>query len=301
MRRAPATVVTLLLAIALAVPAPSAGAETVETQLATIRAEISSAKASLAGWVSWLQDWGTRIDRAQYALQQARHEAEITRRALLEADLPRASTAFSWGADAELERAQRRLDTIIYSRQARTGEQSLVAWETYITGLKTQREELLAGAVDVPPVGSPVTFGTWAKLFLTSVGAPACGDNVAVVITWEAQESTAAAYNPLATTHLADGATAFNSVGVRNYGSLEQGVQATADTLQLGSDTYGYGAILDALAACAPAAMTAAAINASAWCRGCAGGGYLTGLLPTVQADLASYASRLIGVATQAA
>jgi hypothetical protein len=36
--------------------------------------------------------------------------------------------------------------------------------------------------------------------------------------------------------------------------------------------------------------MTAAAINASMWCHGCAGGAYVTGLLPRVAAAYDLYA-----------
>jgi hypothetical protein len=36
--------------------------------------------------------------------------------------------------------------------------------------------------------------------------------------------------------------------------------------------------------------VTAQAINASNWCRGCAGGAYVTGLLPAVESDYRTYA-----------
>ena len=36
------------------------------------------------------------------------------------------------------------------------------------------------------------------------------------------------------------------------------------------------------------------AINASAWCRGCTSGAYITGLLPIVKANYADHAARLI-------
>ena len=47
-----------------------------------------------------------------------------------------------------------------------------------------------------------------------------------------------------ATTHAMEGATDFNSVGVKNYRSLDQGLDAARDTLQGGADSYGYEAIL---------------------------------------------------------
>jgi hypothetical protein len=62
----------------------------------------------------------------------------------------------------------------------------------------------------------------------------------------------------------------------------------------MGAESYGYGAIVDALRRCASASSTARAINASAWCRGCVGGAYITGLLPIVRASYAEHAARLV-------
>jgi peptidoglycan hydrolase CwlO-like protein len=140
--------------------------------------------------------------------------------------------------------------------------------------------------------GAGVSFGRWAQLLLSRLGAPVCGDNLIAVVAWESAEGTAAAYNPLATTHDFPGATDFNTVGVKNYPSLGDGIQATIDTLTLGSPTYGYGPVLGSLAACAPAESTAAAINASAWCRGCAGGLYVLNVVPLVRADYERFAAR---------
>ncbi len=141
-------------------------------------------------------------------------------------------------------------------------------------------------------VGACVPFGRWAELFLSRLGAPICLDNLTVVVAWETAEGTAAAYNPLATTHVVPGSTAFNAVGVQNYPSLGDGIQASIDTLALGSPTYGYGTVLANLGACSRAETTALAINASAWCRGCAGGGYVVDVVPLVRADYEAFASR---------
>ena len=83
--------------------------------------------------------------------------------------------------------------------------------------------------------------------------------------------------------------SAFNSAGVRNYASLGQGIQATIDTLR--ASGYGYEAILSDLAASADPYTTAGAINASSWCHGCAGGNYVIGLIPAVEAYYGSYAA----------
>jgi len=140
--------------------------------------------------------------------------------------------------------------------------------------------------------GAGVSFGRWAELLLSRLGAPICQDNLIAVVAWESAEGTAAAYNPLATTHDFPGATDFNSVGVKNYPSRGDGIQATIDTLVLGSPTYGYGAVLASLSTCAPAESTGAAINASSWCRGCAGGLYVVNVVPLVRADYERFATR---------
>lgn len=127
-----------------------------------------------------------------------------------------------------------------------------------------------------------VTYPQWAAMFLPRIGAPVCGNNLVAVVAWQAQEGTRAAWNPLATTMGMAGATQFNGVGVKNYQSLEQGLQATVLTLWRGRSAFGYGPVLQALQACAPPLLTAQAIQASLWCRNCAGGRYLTALVPSV-------------------
>jgi hypothetical protein len=121
------------------------------------------------------------------------------------------------------------------------------------------------------------------------MGAPACRPNQVVTIAWQAQEGTQAAWNPLATTHRMEGSTDFNSVGVQNFVSLAQGLQATKETIENGWDVYGYGAIVRSLRDCAPPMTTAAAIAASSWCSGCAGGQYVLGIVPQVQASFETY------------
>jgi hypothetical protein len=132
---------------------------------------------------------------------------------------------------------------------------------------------------------SGVTYPQWAALFLPRIGAPVCGNNLVAVVAWQAQEGTQAAWNPLATTQGMPGASQFNGVGVKNYASLEQGLQATALTLWRGRNSYGYGPVVQGLRACAPPMWTAQAIQASLWCRNCAGGHYLTAIVPAVIAD----------------
>ena len=94
-----------------------------------------------------------------------------------------------------------------------------------------------------------------------------------VLVAWQSAEGTDAAYNPLATTYREPGSTDFNSVGVQNYASLAQGIDAIHKTLEASS--HGYEQILAGLAASADPMTTGEAINASDWCHGCTNGQYV--------------------------
>jgi predicted CXXCH cytochrome family protein len=151
------------------------------------------------------------------------------------------------------------------------------------------------GAVGTPSAfdGSvqPVSYGRWARALLTQIEAPGCRDNLVTVVAWEVQEGTAAMWNPLATTYAVQGATSINTSGVKNYTSMGQGLQATRLTLTDSPSSYGYGPVVARLQDCAPAAVTASAINASAWCEGCTNGEYLTAMVDRVAASYRSFAS----------
>jgi len=134
-----------------------------------------------------------------------------------------------------------------------------------------------------------VSYGSWAGAFLRTVGAPGCRSNLVVLVAWQYSEFTQAAWNPLADTFPMPGSTDFNSFGVQNYVSFEQGVEAVRHTLTNGP-TLGYPAIVSGLTSCSGAMTTANAIRASAWCRGCAGGAYVTGVVPKIEADYELYA-----------
>lgn len=135
-----------------------------------------------------------------------------------------------------------------------------------------------------------VSYGEWAHAFLRVMGAPTCHENLVVAIAWQAQEGTQAAWNPLATTHRMDGSTDFNSVGVQNFLSLEQGLQASRETIENGWDVYRYGAIIRSMRDCADPLDTAHAIADSSWCYGCTGGQYVIGIVPAVEASFETYA-----------
>jgi peptidoglycan hydrolase CwlO-like protein len=154
---------------------------------------------------------------------------------------------------------------------------------------KQLRAEALAAVGTAFQGPGHVAYGVWAGLFLRAVGAPGCQANLITLVAWQYSEFTQAAWNPLADTLAMSGSTSFNSVGVQNYVSLDQGLQATHFTLANGS-AFGYGAILSDLAGCADPMSTARAINASMWCRGCAGGAYVVNDIPKVEANYDLYA-----------
>lgn len=75
------------------------------------------------------------------------------------------------------------------------------------------------------------TYQGWAQAILNALGAPVTSSNLKFLAAWQQAEGGSAAFNPLNTTQPASGATNYNSVGVRNYGSAGQGTKATVDTL----------------------------------------------------------------------
>jgi hypothetical protein len=99
---------------------------------------------------------------------------------------------------------------------------------------------------------------------LAQLGMPQTTENVRAVTAWQEAEGTRAAFNPLATTQRSDGATDFNSVGVKNYTSYSQGLAATITTLRNGR----YDEILAALRDGDSAMRVGAAVAASPWGTG---------------------------------
>jgi hypothetical protein len=110
----------------------------------------------------------------------------------------------------------------------------------------------------VDPVG-------WARDFLTKIGMPITSENVRAMTAWEQAEGTSAQFNPLATCQGGyAGETNFNSVGVKNYASYQDGINANASGIQNGR----YGNILSALKAGNNAMAVAQAIANSPWGTG---------------------------------
>ncbi len=136
-----------------------------------------------------------------------------------------------------------------------------------------------------------ITRATFAKALLRSLQAPVCRNNLVALLAWMQFENTVAEFNPMATTLDLAGSRRFNSVGVRDYGSLPIGVRATTLTLLQGASVFGYSSIIDDLRACASPYATARAIASSPW--GSRPGPFLVW---EAQHDSAAMASILLGL-----
>ncbi|MGZ8580726.1 MAG: hypothetical protein ACXWW9_05525 [Actinomycetota bacterium] len=305
-RRVFILVLLVLAVVPAGVPVLAAATSTAGADLVTLEARIERAQGRVNRWYERIERWYQRIDRA--AVRVERLETIAERRSatdttpVVSRTTPRAQQpAFL------LAVARRDLRATLTDPWARRVQAELDTWSAYLAELVHARERALrpAPADDDPPQdrgtglepGQTVTYEGWAVAFLGHLDAPSCGENLLIVVTWETAESTSAAFNPLATTRDMPGASDMNTVGVKHYVSLRQGLDASRDTLLLGAESYGYGAIVESLRRCASAEVTARAINASAWCRGCVGGAYITGLLPIVRDSYSEHAARSVSTA----
>lgn len=102
----------------------------------------------------------------------------------------------------------------------------------------------------------------WARDFLTKLNLPVTAENVRAISAWEQAEGTKASFNPLATTQGGfAGETRFNSVGVKNYATYQDGIDANVHALMNGR----YTNVLDALRSGNSAQAVAQAIANSPW------------------------------------
>lgn len=99
---------------------------------------------------------------------------------------------------------------------------------------------------------------------LNALGMPLTQQDLTAMSAWAKAEGTAASFNPIATTQSAPGATNFNSVGVKNYTSYQDGIAATVQTLNNGK----YGPTLAALQTGNNADAVAQAVANSPWGTG---------------------------------
>jgi hypothetical protein len=115
------------------------------------------------------------------------------------------------------------------------------------------------------PAGAAATNREqWAHDFPTRLGLPVTAENVKVMVAWQRAEGTRAQNNPLATTPNMPGATRFNSVGVKNFVTYDDGITANIKAITNGR----YTNILNALRAGNSAEAVAQAIAASPWGTG---------------------------------
>jgi peptidoglycan hydrolase CwlO-like protein len=235
--------------------------------------------------------------RMTYAAAIARQDSNL----MLQVRKLRAEVTKQRDAQRRLEREQAREVSSLRARQA-TVQSTLAESLATVSDLAKQRLEAqqlvfqlasklgneLFGLRQVAGHGMTLTYGEWGSAFLTKIGAPVTRNNLVVMVAWQTAEGTLATWNPLATTYNMPGATPYNSVGVRNYTSLDQGLEATMRTLQVPG--HGYGEIVSGLKSAAKPMDTGNAINASDWCRGCAGGSYVVGIIPAVEEYFDKYA-----------
>jgi hypothetical protein len=81
---------------------------------------------------------------------------------------------------------------------------------------------------------SNITDKNIYEKILQGLGAPTTNENLKFLYAWRQSEGKAGKYNPFNTTQGMPGATKFNSVGVKNYMSAEDGINATLKTLKNG-------------------------------------------------------------------
>lgn len=115
------------------------------------------------------------------------------------------------------------------------------------------------------------TRGQFAVHLLSKIGDPRMNETrMLMLMAWMQAEGDAGRFNPLNATWQMTGSTTFNSAGVQNYVSFDQGVAATALTLNYGAkhDEYGYKPIRHALNVGSRPSVGLAAVEASSWGTG---------------------------------
>lgn len=279
-----------------------------EDELATLRARIQTRARSvyMRGSMTWLEfvitaqslsDFAERVKYAAWvvrrdvdvALRVERVSAQVAAEKAEQERLAREQAAKT----AEVKAERNRLYRIFATQQDRLAELAKARAEalSIVERLRDQlAAEELARIRRVAGKGMTITFGEWAGHFLRALGAPASRANLVVVVAWETAEYTEATWNPLATTMSMPGATTYNSHGVKNYSSMEQGIEATIKTLR--RPGHGYERIVAGLLSSADSMSTGEAIRDSDWCRGCAGGRYVVSLIPAVEQYYDKYAGR---------
>jgi hypothetical protein len=139
-----------------------------------------------------------------------------------------------------------------------------------------------------------VTREEWARSFLKLAGWPESRKNLVALVAWQAAEGSPdnppqAKWNPLNTTQPWAEATVFNSVGVRNYASKEDGLNATLRTIN--GSGHGYEPIRRRLKRSANPRRTLDAVESSAWGTG----GLARSIVDDVKNSWEAYSGKAIG------
>jgi hypothetical protein len=117
------------------------------------------------------------------------------------------------------------------------------------------------------------TYGGFARDLLRSLGAPVTNENMQIMVAWFQSESGGGGgrFNPLNTTlnptdfgYPANSASNYNSIGVKNYSSWDQGIKASTFALAGGANKARYAAIVQALMGSDPQAVISG-IAGSPW------------------------------------
>lgn len=307
-------VVVGLLALATLVSGVGvAEAAGMSTSLPALQERIARLDHDVAGWKAMVASLQSKVDALSARIETAtdsldRLQAHVAWLEGARTLMPHGDPTATSGAIRRLRRERSRLAQAERAVAALTADASKNQWlpklfeaQDLLAKAQAQRDAVVhqaallgweAGATSSGTGIGSLTYEGWARLLLGRMGAPACVNNLIAVVAWQAAERTGASWNPLATTLARPGSTSFNGAGVQSYRSLEEGLDATAATLWGGYASNGYGWIVYRLRQCADPQTTAASINASNWCRGCADGQYVLDLVADVAANYDRYAGR---------
>ncbi len=133
----------------------------------------------------------------------------------------------------------------------------------------------------------------WAKDFLIRMGNPVPNQDVIDwVVGWSVYETntnSGAKFNLLNTTQPMPGATDFNSVGVKNYTSYAQGIQANQITVQNGRYGYLSQALFTNNMRVLNPPSSGVQSDLHTWCGGCGYGANFASVGPSHRGDVFSY------------
>lgn len=117
------------------------------------------------------------------------------------------------------------------------GNLNVTPGETIGTPTVTDSSGASGAGGNVPDVSASASQTTWNTDLLKAIGAPASAANLQSLANWEAKEEPTNDWahwnNPLNTT--VGAGTPMNSAGVQQFSTLQEGLNATAATLEQGN------------------------------------------------------------------